>query len=44
MFKFKPSVNDFPDTGPMTIEYYGAGYDPELYSRDANSGHAFLRL
>jgi hypothetical protein len=30
MFKFKPGLNDFPDAGPITVEYFGVGYDAEL--------------
>tara|TARA_Y100000310_G_C20647210_1_gene797319 strand:+ start:1389 stop:1655 length:267 start_codon:yes stop_codon:yes gene_type:complete len=44
MFKFKPDSNDFPDLGPLTVEYYGVGYDPELWARDGQSGHSLLRL
>lgn len=43
LFKFKPGLNDFPDSGPLTVEYFGVGYDPELWDRD-KAGHSFTRV
>ncbi|MBC8437106.1 hypothetical protein H8D85_02160 [bacterium] len=48
LFKFKPSLLDFPDDGPLTVKYTGVGYDPILYEDSAvndneKSGHSFVR-
>lgn len=42
LFSFKPSLNDFPSSGPITATYYGVGYDKTLYAYDG-SGHSQTR-
>jgi hypothetical protein len=42
LFKFKPSVNDFPSYGPITVKYVGIGYDPEMYAQEGQ-GHSLVR-
>jgi hypothetical protein len=44
MFKMHLAENSFPRSGPMTIKYYGVGYDPEAWVRDDNAGHSYTRV
>lgn len=43
LFKMSLPENSFPRSGPLTIKYFGVGYDPEAFIRDENSGHSFTR-
>jgi len=43
MFKIYLSENNFPRSGPMTVKYYGVGYDPEAWVREGNAEHSYTR-
>ena len=43
LFKMLLPENSFPRSGPITIKYYGVGYDPEAWVRDGGIGHSFTR-
>tara|TARA_Y100000034_G_C6730985_1_gene323819 strand:+ start:422 stop:670 length:249 start_codon:yes stop_codon:yes gene_type:complete len=43
MFKMHLAENSFPRSGPLTIKYYGVGYDPEAWILDGGKGHSFTR-
>ena len=36
LFKFKLDSLEFPDSGPLTVDYYGVGYDPVLYAAESD--------
>jgi len=43
LFKFKPTSEYFTNSGPLTLTYYGVGYDPTQYAID-DAGHSRTRL
>ena len=41
LFRFKIDTQKWPSTSaPFDVDYYGVGYDPELFVQNNNSGHS----